>query len=146
MSEMLDAIKKQLEDEIKARINEKKGIAPVEEEETPEDFRRKIEGNAAPSTESCDDCNDDCSCGDDCDCEGAEPLPKTPLEEAVERALYSLEEIRLCGMYGRTAECEREATDALAAVGALYNKHKEQNAIMDALSKPMGMKTEEEFA
>lgn len=69
---------------------------------------------------------------------------KDPLEEAVQAAIYSLEEIRVYAAYGRTAECEREATEALKKIVTLHTKWSEQNAIMDALKAP-AEEAEEEF-
>jgi hypothetical protein len=69
-----------------------------------------------------------------------------PLEEAFEKAMYSLEEIKVYAMYGRTAECEREAGEALATLKILKIKWEEQKAIMDALSRPMNEKQDTGYA
>lgn len=61
---------------------------------------------------------------------------KLPLEEAVTKALYHLDEIRIYGTYGRAGECAREATEAYDTIKALWEKFQEQNAIMEALQKP----------
>jgi len=63
-----------------------------------------------------------------------EQLP--PLEEAVAKALYHLDEIKIYGTYGRSGECVREATEAYDAVKALWEKYLEQQAIMEALQQP----------
>lgn len=76
--------------------------------------------------------------------ESLEATAKDPLEEAVQAAIYSLEEIRLYATYGRTSECEREATEALEKIVTLHTKWSEQNAIMDALKAP-AEEAEEEF-
>lgn len=62
--------------------------------------------------------------------------PRPPLEEAIERAIYSLGEIAILSEYGRTAQAAEEAREALEVISALKQKYDEQNAIMDALSKP----------
>jgi hypothetical protein len=72
----------------------------------------------------------------------AEPvLP--PLEEAVTKALYHLDEIKVYGTYGRSGECVREANEAYDAVKKLYDKYLEQQAIMDALQRPEQLKVTE---
>lgn len=63
-----------------------------------------------------------------------------PLEEAVTKALYHLDEIKVYGTYGRAGECVREATEAYDLVKALYDKYLEQQAIMDALQRPEQLK------
>jgi hypothetical protein len=60
-----------------------------------------------------------------------------PLEEALYRALYSLEEIRIYGQYGRAAECSREATECLDKLTKLRDKWIEQTQMMDALTAPV---------
>lgn len=60
-----------------------------------------------------------------------------PLEEALYRALYSLEEIRLYASYGRSQECVREATECRDKLTALRDKWIEQTQIMDALTAPV---------
>lgn len=60
--------------------------------------------------------------------------PTPPLEEALERAIYSLREISLYATYGRAAECQREASETLEVLNALKAKHEEQTKMMDILS------------
>lgn len=67
--------------------------------------------------------------------------PTPPLEEALERALYSLSEIATYATYGRSAECAREAQEAFEHLTALKEKHEEQEKMMDILS---GRNTEDE--
>jgi hypothetical protein len=67
----------------------------------------------------------------------AEQEPIGPLEEALYRALYSLEEIRIYGQYGRAAECSREAADCLEKLTKLQEKWVEQTQMMDALTAPV---------
>lgn len=62
-----------------------------------------------------------------------------PLEEAIERALYSLSEIAIYGSYGRSDECAREAQEAYDIVKALKDKHDEQTKIIDVLSGKIKM-------
>ena len=78
----------------------------------------------------------DTSSFDETEITGPEAPAMDPLEEAVLRSMAALEEIRLYAMYGRTSECEREATEVLEKVTALHTKWVEQNQIMDALTKP----------
>ena len=66
----------------------------------------------------------------------AEQEPLGPLEEALYRALYSLEEIRIYGQYGRAEECSREATECLAKLKICQEKWVDQTAMMDALTTP----------
>jgi len=68
-----------------------------------------------------------------------EPPATPPLEEAIERALYSLSEIAIYGSYGRSDECAREAQEAYDIVKALKDKYDEQNKIMDVLSGKVPM-------
>jgi hypothetical protein len=63
-----------------------------------------------------------------------------PLEEAVVKSLYHLDEIKVYGTYGRSNECVREANEAYDAVRALYDKYLEQQKIMDALQRPEQLK------
>jgi hypothetical protein len=49
-----------------------------------------------------------------------------PLEEAVAKALYSLDEIKIYGTYNRPSECVREATEAYDAIKALWVLYQEQ--------------------
>jgi hypothetical protein len=67
-----------------------------------------------------------------------EMLP--PLEEAVAKALYHLDEIKVYGTYGRAGECVREANEAYDAIKLLWEKHQEQQKIMDALQQPEQLK------
>jgi hypothetical protein len=62
---------------------------------------------------------------------------RPPLEEALEKAIYSFTEIEVYATYGRMQECVREAKDALTALNALKQKYDEQNLIMSALSNPI---------
>ena len=64
-----------------------------------------------------------------------ENLPsRPPLEEAIDHAIRSLDEIAIYGSYGRASECSREAADALVVIKALKEKYEEQQKIMDILS------------
>ena len=65
-----------------------------------------------------------------------------PLEEAVAKALYSLNEIVLYGEYGRSAQCAQEARTAIEVITALKAKYDEQTVIMEALQNPMVLETE----
>lgn len=59
---------------------------------------------------------------------------KDPLEEAIERAIFSVGEIKIFADYNRAGECRREAEELLVILNDLKQKWDEQNAIMDALS------------
>ena len=69
---------------------------------------------------------------DGIEAEVTEAIP--PLEEAVDKALYSLNEIILYGTYGRSGECAREAQEALDTIKILKEKYEEQNRMMDILT------------
>jgi len=71
--------------------------------------------------------------------------PQPPLEAAIERALFSLNEIYIFAEYGRTAEAAREAKEALDVITALKQKWDEQNAIMEALSNPESRNRQNSF-
>ena len=64
-----------------------------------------------------------------------EPLPV--LEEALMVALYSFQEIKIYAELGRTAECQREASEALEKLKELSVKWQEQQRVMDALTAPV---------
>lgn len=64
-----------------------------------------------------------------------EPMP--PLEESLMVAMYALEEIKIYAQLGRTAECGREATEALDKLKELATTWQEQERVMDALTKPV---------
>jgi hypothetical protein len=49
-------------------------------------------------------------------------VPKPPLEEALELALFKLGEIRLYAKYGRLEACEREADEAIEGLNELKAK------------------------
>jgi len=68
-----------------------------------------------------------------------------PLEQALHRALFSLNEIAIFAEYGRSAEAGREAKEALEVLTAIKQKYDEQNAIMDALTKPVGDNDDDEI-
>lgn len=59
---------------------------------------------------------------------------RPPLEEAIDRALFVLNEIELYATYGRSGEAAREAKEAIAELTALKTKHEEQTKIMEVLS------------
>ena len=59
-----------------------------------------------------------------------------PLEQAMNRAIFSLGEILLYSGYGRPQEAAREAKEALEVISEIKKKYDEQNAIMEALSNP----------
>jgi hypothetical protein len=122
----------------------------VKEVETDE-FSEVAEGKVMPTNEMFERIKEvlekhgvDTSSFDEREIESLSAPAKEPLEEAVQAAIYSLEEIRLYASYGRTSECEREATEALEKIVVLHTKWSERNAIMDALKAP-AEPAEEEF-
>lgn len=68
------------------------------------------------------------------DAEDTGELPVPPLEDAVNRAIFSLGEIAIFSDYGRYEEAAREAREALDAIQLLKTKYDEQNEIIAALS------------
>ena len=50
--------------------------------------------------------------------------PGTPLEQAVEKAIYSLKEIKYYAELGRARGCLDEATDALTLIEILMDQHR----------------------
>lgn len=67
-----------------------------------------------------------------------------PLEQAMNRAIFSLGEIILYADYNRPQEAAREAKEALEVITEIKKKYDEQNAIMEALTKPAGQENEDD--
>jgi len=75
--------------------------------------------------------------GNEVEVEVEDTVSRPPLEEAIDRALYSLKEIQILAEYGRKQECVREASEAFEALTLLKEKYIEQNKIMEILSTPV---------
>ena len=68
-----------------------------------------------------------------------------PLEQAMNRAIFSLGEIILYADYNRPQEAAREAKEALEVITEIKKKYDEQNAIMEALTKPAESNDDDEI-
>jgi hypothetical protein len=63
--------------------------------------------------------------------EYGQPIPPKlpPLEEAINRAIFSLGEIALYATYGRSQECEREARETIEALNTLKVQWGNENTL-----------------